>query len=118
MSGTVPIGGVLCRGSAGDEGKKRVSFTEFIGDDKEERIISFSPLLHLDHQKKVWLEQDVHFEEFYIWLKKIYFKHNPNPFADLRTEVEKELEELDSEKKKRLDKINKDFENPLADFFS
>jgi segregation and condensation protein A len=100
-----------------DEKKKKVSFTEFVGDDKEERIISFSPLLHLDHQKKVWLEQEEHFEEFYIWLKHIYFKHNPDPFADLRTEVEKELEELDSEKKKRLEKINKDFENPLADFF-
>ena len=100
-----------------DEKKKRVSFTEFVGDDKEERIISFSALLHLDHQKKVWLEQDVHFEEFYIWLKKIYFKHNPDPFADLREEVKHEIKELDPEKQKRLERINKDFKNPLADFF-
>jgi len=100
-----------------DEKRKRVSFTEFVGNDKEERIISFFPLLHLDHQKKVWLEQGEHFEEIYIWLKEVYFKHNPNPFADLREEVEKDLEELDSKKQKRLDKINKDFKNPLADFF-
>lgn len=100
-----------------DEKKKRVSFTEFIGDDKEERIIAFPALLHLDHQKKIWLEQEVHFEEFHIWLKEVYFKHNPDPFADLKKEVEKELEEMDSEKKKRLEKINRDFENPLADFF-
>ena len=97
-----------------NEKKKRVSFTDFIGDDKEERIISFSPLLHLDHQKKIWLEQEEHFDEFYIWLKEIYFKHNPDPFADLKEEIEEKIEELDSEKKKRLEKINKDFENPLG----
>ena len=66
--------------------KKKVSFTEFIGKNKEERIISFSPLLHLEHQKKVWLEQDNHFDEIHIWLKKNYLKHNPDPFADLREE--------------------------------
>jgi len=100
-----------------NEKKKRVSFTDFIGNDKEERIISFSSLLHLDHQKKVWLEQEEHFDEFYIWLKEIYFKHNPDPFADLKEEVGQKIEELDSEKKKRLEKINKDFENPLSSLF-
>jgi len=99
-----------------NEKKKRVSFTEFVGENREEKIISFSPLLHLDHQKKVWLEQEQHFGEFYIWLKETYFKHNPDHFADLKTELEKEIHELDSEKQKRLEKINKDFENPLADF--
>lgn len=97
--------------------KKRVSFTEFIGKEREERIISFSPLLHLDHQKKVWLEQEEHLEEFYIWIKEIFFKHNPDPFAELREEVERKIEELDDEKKGRLEKINKDFENPLGNLF-
>jgi len=103
----------------------KVSFTDFIGSDKETRILSFSPLLHLDHQKKVWLEQDRHFEDFHIWLKETYFANNPDPFADLREEIEKEIKELDEEKgtrpsvaelkeKKRLEKINKDFENPLG----
>ena len=31
--------------------KKKIPFTEFIGENKEERIISFSPLLHLENQK-------------------------------------------------------------------
>ncbi len=100
-----------------DEKKRKVSFTDFVGTDKEERVISFSSLLHLDHQKKVWLEQEENFGEFYIWLKETYVKHNPDPFADLKEEVEREIEKLDGEKKKRLEKINKDFENPLADFF-
>lgn len=94
---------------------KKVSFTKFIGEDKEERIISFAPLLHLENQKKIWLDQEVHFEEIYIWLKHVYFKHNPDPFADLKEELEEEIEKLDDEKKKRLEKINKDFENPLGE---
>ncbi len=104
-----------------NDGKKRVSFNEFVGEDKDEKIISFSPLLHLDHQKKVWLEQETHLIDFHIWLKHVYFKHNPDPFADLKTEVEKQvekkLEELDDDKKQRLEKINKDFENPLGELF-
>jgi len=99
-----------------DEKRKKISFTEFVGTDKEQRIISFSPLLHLDYQKKVWLEQEKHFDEFYIWLKETYFKHNPNPFADLKEEIENKLKELDPEKKKRLEKINKDFEKPIGGF--
>ncbi len=97
--------------------KKKISYTEFTGKNKEEKIISFPPLLHLEHQKKIWLDQDKHFSEIYIWLKDIYLKHNPEPFADLKEELQKEIEELDDEKKQRLEKINKDFENPLGEMF-
>ena len=99
----------------GDEKRKKISFTEFVGENKEERIISFSGLLHLDHQKKVWLEQEKHFEEFHIWLNETYFAHNPDPFADLKTEVEEQAKEMNSEKKARLEKINNEFENPIQD---
>lgn len=125
--------------------KKKISFTEFVGEDKEEKIISFSSLLHLENQKKVWLEQESHFEEIYIWLKEVYFKHNPDPFADLREEIEEEIKELgseqvqaslakdvkrerikdsqsfaedverDDEKKKRLEKIDKEFKEPIGE---
>lgn len=103
-----------------NEHQKKISFTDLVGENKEERVISFSPLLHLDHQKKIWLEQEEHFGDFYIWLKETYFKYNPDPFADLREEIEEQTEEIgepDSEKKKRLEKINKDFENPLGALF-
>ena len=98
-----------------NDDKKKISYSEFIGDNKEERIISFSPLLHLEHQKRIWLDQDNHFDEIYIWLKHIYLKHNPEPFADLKREVKEEIEELDEEKQKRLEKIDKDFGNPLGE---
>jgi len=75
----------------------KISFTEFVNGNKEEKILSFSPLLHLEDQKKVWLEQEKHFEEIHIWLKETYLKHNPDPFADLRQEIGQEIENIDDE---------------------
>ncbi|MCX6747275.1 MAG: segregation/condensation protein A [Candidatus Pacearchaeota archaeon] len=95
--------------------KKKVSYTEFIGKEREERIISFLPLLHLEDQKKVWLEQETHFDEIYIWLKEVFLKNNPDPFADLKKGLEEEMKELDREGKERLEKINKEFENPIGE---
>ncbi len=100
-----------------DEQRKRVSFTEFVGEKREERIISFLPLLHLDTQKKIWLEQEEHFTDFHIWMHKTYLQHNPDPFLELRQEIEEKIGELDEEKKKRFEKINKNFENPLGALF-
>lgn len=96
---------------------KKIAFTNFVGKTKEEKIITFSPLLHLENQQKVWLEQENHFEEIYIWLKKIYLQHNPHPFEELRKELNQEIKEMDKEQEKRLAKINKDFENPLGEMF-
>src|SRR3989344_341618 len=70
--------------------QKKISFSDFVGADREEKIISFGSLLHLEDQKKVWLEKKNHFEEIHIWLKKEYFNHNPDPFADLRQDTEEE----------------------------
>ena len=89
------------------EQKKRVSFTELVGESKEEKIASFYPLLHLATQKKVWLDQEAHFDEIFVWLKDVYFKHNPDPFADLKHELEEEFEKLDKDKKKRMKDIEK-----------
>jgi segregation and condensation protein A len=89
----------------GNDEKKKISFSEFVGNNKEEKIISFSPLLHLESQKKVWMEQEGHFEEVYIWLKETYLKHNPDPFADLKNgKWEEENKEID-----------KDFINPTIE---
>lgn len=112
--------------------QNKISFTEF-ANGREEKIISFFPLLHLDHQKKLWLEQEKHFEEVYIWLEETYSKHNPDRFADLRQEIEEEMKEgdlnekfeeeieqlnkktLDKEKRKRLKRVDKHFKNPIGD---
>lgn len=77
--------------------EEKISFTELAGTEKEERIVSFFSLLTLEAQRKVWMEQNGHFEEFYIWPRKLYFKNNPDFFADLIAEFGKEtVEELES----------------------
>ncbi len=66
--------------------KTKVPFSEFVKQTKEEKINSFSSLLHLDNQNKIWLEQEKHFGEIHIWLKHIYLKHNPDPLQELMEE--------------------------------
>ena len=96
--------------------KIKVSYTELIGLSGEERRIAFPPLLHLDHQQKIWLEQEKHFDEIHIWLKHIYLQHNPNPTEVVRLEVEKQIEEFNSKQKRRIDKIEGEFENPMREY--
>jgi len=69
------------------EEHKKITFTELAGQDKEKRIEHFSPLLYLENQKKIWLEQPGHFEEIYIWEKENYWEKKGNPFRDLITEL-------------------------------
>lgn len=68
-----------------DKGNEnKIAYEEFVKNNKEERISSFLPILYLEEQKKIWLEQKDHFGEIHIWLKEIFLKHNPDPFADLK----------------------------------
>src|SRR3989344_1837594 len=47
----------------------KVTFTELVGSDKkQDKIATFSPLLHLANQNKVNLEQEGHFTEIFIQL--------------------------------------------------
>ena len=88
--------------------EKKIPYTEFINNKKEEKIFSFLPLLHLEEQKKIWLEQEKPFEEIYIWLKETFLKHNPDPFADLKKtakEENKEKSEVEEKSKRRKKKF-------------
>jgi len=62
---------------------KKVTYSEFTGNEKEKRIEHFSPLLHLENQQKVWMHQEMPFEEIDIWMKKTYMEVNGHPFKDL-----------------------------------
>lgn len=68
--------------------EKKVAFRDFIVGDKEEKVVSFLPLLYLEDQKKIWLEQKIPFDDIQIWLKETFLKHNPDPFEDLKKELE------------------------------
>lgn len=94
----------------------KISYTDLIGKEKEERIASFLPVLSLDNQEKIWLHQEKHFEEIYIWMKEAWKREHPEE-KSLFEEVAEEREALDEEQLERVERINKDFENPLADFF-
>jgi len=83
-----------------DKEKNRISYNEFVNNSKEEKILSFLPLLYLEEQKKVWLEQEKPFEDIYIWLKEIFLRHNPDPFADLKiAEINEQAKEKPKKKK-------------------
>lgn len=78
-----------------NEEEKRLTYTTLVGEDREERIAAFFPLLQLENNKKVWLEQEQHFEEIHVWLKDVFLKENPDYFADLlRAEIEEIEEEI------------------------
>ena len=90
--------------------KNKVSYDEFINNNKDEKLNSFLPLLYLEDQKKVWLEQRNPFEEIYIWMKETFLKNNPDPFSDLK----KGLEEFNKEIGDEEDEIeNKDFKEGI-----
>ena len=66
----------------------KVSLNEFVNNNRTEKIISFLPLLYLEDQKKIWLEQKKPFDEIHIWLEEIFLKKNPDPFEDLKKELD------------------------------
>ena len=82
---------------------KKVPYSGFVGLEKSERALSFFPLLQLETNGEVWLEQENLFEEIHIWIKSVYLKHNPNPFSDL--ELDKSV--LTEEELARLDEVEK-----------
>ena len=90
--------------------KGKMSYTELAGNTKEERIASFLPILHLDSRKKVWLEQEKHFDEIWIWMYEHYRKQFPLKLEGFEKEIEEEAKSLEISKETG-------FGNPLGEFF-
>ncbi len=66
----------------------KITFTELVK--SEDKVEHFVPLLHLDFQHKVLLEQEKHLEEIWIWLKE----HHESKFKDELEKKRKEVEEF------------------------
>lgn len=79
--------------------QEKVPFSKLSGKTREEKIATFVPLLHLDNQQKVWLEQGNHFDEIWILLKSIYEKQNAEILLNLKNEAEQAIEKLVEEEK-------------------
>ena len=80
---------------------KKISYTRFIGEEKENRPLSFYPLLQLESNGKIWLEQESHFGEIHIWLKNVFIKSNGDPFQELKME----FNELNDKEKEKLEEV-------------
>ena len=94
--------------------KDKITYDEFINKNKEEKIISFLPMLYLEDQKKIWIEQKAPFDDIYIWLKEVFLKNNPDPFADLKAELEEWNKSVTDEEEDESfgEDVNEDDENP------
>ena len=96
----------------------RLAFSELAGKTTEEKVASFVPLLHLDNQQKIWLEQESHFEEIWILLKHLYEKQNASELARMKKEVESEIilemKDFTPEELARAEQVEADFKDPLG----
>jgi segregation and condensation protein A len=88
---------------------ERVAFSEIVenhnGGDK---VGTFVPLLHLDNQHKVLLEQEKHLDEIWIWTKDLHNERFREELEQMRREAEIEFEkerlEMEQNEKDRAEK--------------
>lgn len=94
--------------------EEKLAFSEFAGKTNDKKIATFIPLLHLDNQHKVWLEQDAHLKEIWILLKHIYEKQNAETLEAMKKEAETAIEQLVAEEKQAMEE--KDRENKKDEY--
>ncbi len=112
----------------------KLPYSHFTNNNRDEKIACFLPMLHLSNNNKVWLEQMSHYEEIWVYLYESFKKNFPDydkelndlpeqTEAEIEGQIEEELveeiehldEEMHDERRKRVERINKDFENPIGD---
>ncbi len=97
----------------------KLAFSKLAGLSAEERIATFIPLLHLDNQQKVWLEQENHFDEIWILLKSMYERKYADKLEQMKKEVEEELKNfhnnMTKEELEKAEQVEKDIGNPLSE---
>ena len=78
--------------------EERLAFSELVQNvEGRDKMATFVPLLHLDSQHRILLEQEGHLEEIWIWLKSLHEKKNKALLEVMRKEVEAEIETADLE---------------------
>ena len=84
--------------------EEKLAFSNLSGASTEEKISAFIPLLHLDTQHKIWLEQEEHFGEIWILLKSTYQKQNKEILEKMRKEVE--MEDFSEKNQKTVENLD------------
>jgi segregation and condensation protein A len=129
------------------KGEMKLPYSHFTGNNKEERIACFLPMLYLSNNGKIWLEQEQHYQEIYMYLYEIFIKQFPEHDRVLMEEGDEKLEEIPAEMMEKLEefeevveelenkiekeildekddkvrnvkKVNRDFENPIGDLIN
>jgi len=72
----------------------KVSYSDLIGTERDEKLASFLPLLHLSNSKRLWLEQENHLEEIWIYLHTYFNKNKEKFIEELEDDIEDMKEEL------------------------
>lgn len=73
--------------------KEKLTYSELTKNEREEKIATFLPLLHLSNTKKIWIEQNNHLEEIWIYLFE-HYEINRNKFIE---ELEEDIKEIKEE---------------------
>lgn len=68
--------------------KEKIPFSKILEHNGNDKVSTFVPLLHLDNQHKVLLEQEGYLEEIYVWIKSHHEEHHKEELARLKKEVE------------------------------
>lgn len=75
-------------------GEKKVHYEELAGNDKENKIFSLNPLLHLEHQREVWIDQQEPFGNVHIWDIEDYRQRHGDPVENLHKAFTEEQEQM------------------------
>ena len=75
------------------ENLTKLTYNDLTQNEKEEKLAAFLPLLHLSNNRKLWLEQNDHLDDIWIYLFE-YFQKNKDQFIE---ELEEDIEEMKEE---------------------
>jgi len=85
--------------------KEKIEYSKLVGKEKEEKLACFLPVLHLSNTKKLWLEQEDHLDEIWIFLYHYFEKNREKFIQDLEKDIEEMKHELEiSEKAENIEK--------------
>ncbi len=70
---------------------EKIAFSSFCDKEGKDKIFHFLPLLYLDNQHRILLEQESHFDEIWIWLKSVHDKKHADILEAARKEVEEAM---------------------------
>ena len=75
------------------ENLTKLTYNDLTKNEKEEKLATFLPLLYLSNNRKLWLEQNDHLDDIWIYLFE-YFQKNKDQFIE---ELEEDIEEMKEE---------------------